>query len=214
MSQSSHTVLTLVRHGETAANIDGVWHGSIDTPLTLRGHEQASRVAAYAAETCGDAVALYSSPLQRARDTAGAIGELLNLEVRLESDLAEYDLGSWEGKTYSELQAKHKLWDRMRSDPDFAPPGGESPRQVATRFCAALRRIASAHSSGDPSAEEGARVIVVTHGGVIALSLGEILDGDLTQWRGVMANCAVSELVLDPQPVLLSYNHTTHLEDV
>ena len=96
MSQVSHTVLTLVRHGETSANIDGVWHGSIDTPLTRRGHEQASRVAAYAAETCCDAVALYSSPLQRARDTAGAIGELLNLEVRSDPDLAEYDLGSWE----------------------------------------------------------------------------------------------------------------------
>lgn len=204
MSQVSHTVLTLVRHGETSANIDGVWHGSIDTPLTRRGHEQASRVAAYAAETCADAVALYSSPLQRARDTAGAIGELLNLEVRFDPDLAEYDLGSWEGKTYSELQTKHKLWDRMRNDPDFAPPGGESPRQVATRFSGALRRIASAHP--------GVRVLVVTHGGAMAMSLGEILDGDLTKWRGVMANCAVSELVLDPQPVLLSYNHTTHLE--
>ena len=121
MSETRHTVLTLVRHGETSANIDGVWHGSTDTPLTQRGHEQASRVAAYAAVACRDSVALYSSPLQRARDTAGAMGRLLNLELRIEPDLAEYDLGSWEGKTYAELHTEHRLWDRMRDDPDFAP---------------------------------------------------------------------------------------------
>ncbi len=206
MGETRHTVLTLVRHGETSANIDGVWHGSIDTPLTRRGHEQASRVAVYAAEACSDAVALYSSPLQRARDTAGAIGQRLNLELRIDPDLAEYDLGSWEGKTYAELQSKHRLWNRMKDDPDFAPDGGESPRQVATRFAVSMRRIASAHPDG--------RVIIVTHGGAMALSLGEILEGDLTRWRPVMDNCAVSELVLQPKPALLSYNYSTHLEGV
>ena len=92
----------------------------------------------------------------------------------------------------------------MRDDPDFAPHGGESPRQVATRFSVALRRIASAHPEG--------RVVIVTHGGAMAMSLGAILDRDLTRGRRVMDNCAVSELVLDPKPTLLSYNRTTHLE--
>jgi probable phosphoglycerate mutase len=199
----SRTVLTLIRHGETAANLDGVWHGSTDTALTERGLRQAGRVARYLDERHGDAVALYSSHLRRALDTAEAIGEALGLAVRVEPDLGEYDLGRWEGKSYKELYQVHGLWDQMRSDPDFAPHGGESPRQVATRLTGALRRIHDDHP--------GERVIVVTHGGALTMALAVFLDGDYTQWKRVMANCAVSELVIEPEPALLSFNHTDHL---
>ena len=92
----------------------------------------------------------------------------------------------------------------MKSDPDFAPHGGESPRQVAERFSGALRRIAGGHG--------GQRVIVVAHGGALAIALGDLIDGDYREWRQVMDNCAVSELVLEPAPDLLSFNHTAHLE--
>ena len=204
MSASLNTLLTLVRHGETSANTDGVWHGSTDTPLTARGRAQADRVARYADRCLGDAVALYSSPLQRANDTAQAIASRLRLEVRIDADLVEFDLGSWEGKSFGELHTVHRLWDEMRGDPDFAPHGGESPRRVAARFVRALRRIASAHS--------GSRVVIVAHGGALALSLGELLDGTCTSWQRVMDNCAVSELVLTPEPALLTFNHTAHLE--
>ena len=61
-----HAVLTLVRHGETSANLDGVWHGSTDTPLTERGRLQAERVAEYLAHRHPDATTVYSSPLARA----------------------------------------------------------------------------------------------------------------------------------------------------
>ena len=57
-----------------------------------------------------------------------------------------------------------------------------------------------------------ARVVIVGHGGALSMSLGLILDRDYSQWRGVMSNCAVSELVLDPTPRLLTFNHTGHLE--
>ncbi len=200
------TILTLVRHGETSANLDGVWHGSTDTPLTERGRRQAERVARYLVEKHGDAAALYSSGLQRARETALAVGAALGLELRTDAALREYDLGSWEGKTYRDLQTEHQLWDRMRDDLDFAPHGGESPRQVAARFTGALRRIATAHPA--------ARVVVVAHGGALTLALGDLLDGDIRQWRRVMKNCAVSELVIEPEPALLSFNHTDHLDGI
>jgi broad specificity phosphatase PhoE len=199
-------ILTLVRHGETSANLDGVWHGSIDTPLTPRGLEQAERVAGYLRATSRDAIALYSSPLRRARRTAEAIGDALGLELRIEADLREYELGSWEGKTYSELHHRYRLWDHIRRDPDFAAHGGESPRQVTTRFCQALRSIADAHA--------GQRIIAVAHGGALSMALAELLDGDYTRWKRVVDNCAVSELVIDPEPALLSFNHTDHLEGV
>ena len=129
---------------------------------------------------------------------------MLGRELRIEEDLREFDLGSWEGKTYADLFKVHKLWDHLRDDADFAPPGGESPRQVAERFGGALRRIAGAHA--------GERVVVVAHGGALSIGLGALVDGDYRRWRRVMDNCAVSELVLEPAPELLCFNHTEHLE--
>lgn len=196
-------ILTLIRHGETPANLDGVWHGSTDSPLTPRGMAQAERVARYVHGTFPDAVALYASRLQRARLTAEAVGGLLGLGVTVDPELGEFDLGSWEGKTYRSLFTEHRLWDHMRQDPEFAPHGGESPRRVAERFSGALRRIAAAHP--------GERAIVVTHGGALSIALGHLIDGDYREWRMVMDNCAVSELVLEPVPDLLSFNRTDHL---
>ncbi len=200
------TILTLVRHGETSANLSGVWHGSIDAPLNDRGREQALRVARFLQGRHSDWSALYTSPLLRAHDTARAIGLPLGLEPRVERALVEYHLGSWEGKSYRELHDTHRLWDEMRRDPDFAPHGGESPRQVTERLTSALRRIGAQHP--------GERVIVVTHGGALSMALAAILDGDYTRWRRVMSNCAVSELVFEPAPELLSFNQTDHLDGV
>ena len=201
------TILTLVRHGETSANIDGVWHGSTDTPLTLRGRAQAERVARYAADNlAGSASAIYASPLQRARNTADAIARSLALSVEEDAGLREYDLGSWEGRSYRELFNDERLWDKMREDPDFAPHGGESPSQVARRFVAALRAIAERHS--------GERVVVVTHGGALSMGLGALLDNDYSSWNRMVDNCAVSELVLEPAPQLLLFNHVDHLKDL
>ena len=197
------SIITLVRHGETAANLEGVWHGSIDTPLTDRGLAQAERVARYLEEFRGEVAALYSSPLQRAVRTAEAIGGTLGLDLRVEEGLGEYDLGSWEGKTYRELHEEHRLWHHMKRDPNFAPHGGESPRQVAGRITGALKRISADHA--------GERVVVVAHGGALSLALADLIEGDYTQWTKVMSNCAVSELVVDP-PELLSFNFTGHLE--
>jgi broad specificity phosphatase PhoE len=199
------SVLTIVRHGETHANVLGVWHGSIDTELTERGRLQARRVAAELAAALPRPTALYSSPLRRAHDTARAIAAVLALEARLEADLAEYHLGEFEGKSYRELIAEHRLFERMREDPDWGPGGGESPRQVATRCAAALQRIARAHP--------GERVVVVSHGGALTLGLGLLLDADPGAWRRVMDNCGITELSLEPTPTLHCFNRVSHLED-
>ena len=203
---NEYGVLVLVRHGETSANLERVWHGSIDAPLTERGARQADRVAAYLTKTRTETVALYASPLRRARQTADAIGARLGLETRIEPDLREYHLGRWEGKTYEELATRHRLFERMQADPDLRFAGGESARGVAERLASALRRIADAHG--------GERVVVVTHGGALTLGLGLILDRDPAVWRRAMTNCAVSELALAPEPRLLSFNQEAHLDGV
>lgn len=201
-----HAVLTLVRHGETSANLDGVWHGSTDTPLTERGRLQAERVAEYLAQRHPDATTVYSSPLARARDTANLISTRLGIPLVIDPDLAEYHLGSWEGVSYADLHQKHRFWERIKEDADFAPHGGESPRVVVQRFTDSLRRISVKHA--------GERVVVVAHGGALSMVLAALLDGDYSQWKRVMHNCAVSELVIDPSPSLLSFNQIEHLEGI
>jgi len=202
----SRSVLILVRHGETAANIDKVWHGSIDTPLTPRGERQAARVAERIQLEFPDVTAVYSSDLQRAHDTANAIRNLLGVQHHARADLREYDIGSWEGKTFAELHNELEFFHHIRIDPDYAPHGGESPQSVAARLSTALRRIAHTHP--------GERVVVVTHGGALSMAMGAILDGHYREWHAVMDNCAISELVFEPAPALLSFNRIEHLENL
>jgi broad specificity phosphatase PhoE len=199
-------ILTLVRHGQTAANVERVWHGSIDTPLSEVGRAQAQRVGVHLAATRTDVVALYASPQSRAQDTAREIAATMSLEVRSDEDLVEFSLGEWEGRTYRDLHHVEGMWQRMVDDPDYAPPGGESPRGVASRVERALRRIARAHPRE--------RAVVVSHGGALNLGLGLVLDGQPNSWSRVVDNCRVSELTLEPEPRLLSFNETGHLGDV
>jgi broad specificity phosphatase PhoE len=198
--------LVLVRHGETPANLERVWHGSTDTPLSERGRAQAQRVARLLAESQPRPAFIYTSPLQRAAHTAREIGLLLGLEPVIDADLSEYQIGTWEGRSYRELLEREDFWGRIARDPDFAPEGGESVRQVAERFVRSALRIAAAHP--------GARGVVVSHGGAMALGLGWLLDGRHSSWKRVMRNCAVSELVFDPEPRLARFDDAAHLEDL
>ena len=199
------TLITLVRHGQTAANTGGVWHGSTDTPLSDHGHGQAAAVARHLADHhAGDVDALFASPLQRARNTAGAIGEALGLAVDVHEGLGEYDLGEWEGLTYTHLHQEKKLWEHMARDPDYAPHGGESPRAVTDRWTGALGELAERHAGG--------HVVAVSHGGAMALALGYLIEREYGKWKRVMGNCAVTQLELHPEPRLFVFNHIEHLE--
>jgi broad specificity phosphatase PhoE len=137
---SAATTLVLVRHGETPANLERVWHGSTDTPLSERGLAQARHVAERLAASEPRPSFLYTSPLQRAVHTAREIGGVLGLAPQVDAELSEYALGSWEGRSYRELLEREDFWGRIARDPDFAPEGGESVRQVAERFARAVAR--------------------------------------------------------------------------
>ncbi len=202
--QRHPTRFTLVRHGETTANVEGVWHGSTDTMLTARGRLQAERVALHLERTRPVARALYASPLERAQHTAQAIAARLDLKVETRDDLAEHHLGVWEGLPFHELEAQHRLFERMGAEPDWRPGGGETRREVGLRASRALTEIASCHP--------GARVIVVTHGGALALALGQFFREDAARWRETIENASVSELHFAPQPRLHAFNYTMHLQ--
>jgi len=202
---SRRTLLTIVRHGQTSANVEKVWHGSIDTPLTNHGRRQAEATAAWIETHHQPIRSVYSSPLDRAHHTARLIAERFDLAPTLDRDLAEYDLGDWEGLPFSTLWKERRLFQNMAVDPDYRPHGGESPRQVGDRLAGALRRIAARHPDE--------RVVVVTHGGALSIAFGLLLEGKYDEWSHMMKNAAISELALEPRPELLSFNQTDHLPD-
>ncbi len=203
----SSTTLHLIRHGETDANVQGIWNGSTDSPLNARGLAQAQAIAQRLPHEAPSFAAIYSSPLQRATQTAAVIAEALNLHpVHAMPALAEFHLGAWEGLSYEELRYEKRLWERMKEDPYFAPPGGESAVQFALRLTGALQKLVATHPGQD--------VIVVSHGGALATALAMLLEHDGNNWRAYqMANCAYSRLVFTPQPQLQIFNASEHLQD-
>ena len=186
------TIVVLVRHGETEGNVQQLWHGAMDAPLTRRGRLQVTATAAYVAD-CHRVQPIdqfYVSPLPRARSTAQAVAQAIGLEPQVEDDLREFDLGDWEGRSFRDLKETEDLWGRWTADPDFAPPNGESPRSFSLRAQSIVRSLADRHP--------GQTLLVVTHGGIICHVLAAWLGTGLGDWlRWEPHNCAITFLHTD-----------------
>jgi broad specificity phosphatase PhoE len=157
------TTLLLVRHGETDWNAERRWQGHADVPLNDRGRKQAQRLAKELAAEKLDAI--YASDLARARETAEIVGATLGVEVIPDPDLREIDVGSRQGRTWSEIDDQPE-WD------------GEPHEAHAERILRAVHEIAERHPSQ--------RILVVTHGGSMR-RLHEHLDLE----SGPFENCTV-----------------------
>ncbi|MCH9812063.1 histidine phosphatase family protein, partial [bacterium] len=115
----------LFRHGETEWSKSGKHTGLTDLPLTKEGVEQAKALAKLVKGVKFEAV--YCSPLERAKETCKAL-KLLDSAI-INSDLLEWDYGSYEGKTSKEIQKFHPGWTIFNAD----PIGGETSEQVRDR---------------------------------------------------------------------------------
>lgn len=195
--------LLLVRHGQTSANVQLRLNGWTDDPLDEAGEAQARAVARKIAAE-GPVSAVYASPLQRARRTAEVIAEALGgPPVQLTPGLRERYFGAFENMIITEIPFQYpqeaELWAE-RGSLDYGPPGGEYPHEFLGRVMPALRDIVARHADDE-------RVLVVTHGGVIALALGAWLLGDPTRWRDFyVRNCSVTELAVHSAPTLVRFN--------
>lgn len=197
--------LLLLRHGQIKANRQGRWHGSTDSPLTWRGRREARRTARFVGRSRPPVCAVYASPLIRARHTADIVAERLGLETAVHADLREYALGEWEDTPFRELAARYRFVEQATGDHHFAPPGGETLRQVADRMVGALQDIHGRHGADE-------RVLVVGHGAAMAVALSQLLDDDPGRWTDYrFANCSLTELVLSPVACVNLLNSTAHL---
>lgn len=202
----------LVRHGRSVSNQEGRVQGRADVPLSPAGQRQAAAMADWA-RALPQVDEVWSSPLLRARDTAGPIAAAVGLTVRIADELAELDAGIFQGHLWAELEARFPdAVARWRSgDAEFAIPGGESRAQLAARGRAAIESLA---------ARTAGAIIVVAHGGILTAALGSLLgrthpllaaaaERPFTRLPA-LANCSVSKLRW-PGPDLLAFNDTDHL---
>lgn len=133
-------MILLARHGETKENKERRFQGQNDVPLSDAGREQAHALAEQAAAEEPPIVALYTSPLIRAKETADVVGAKLGLEPRPDDRLKEVDVGDWEQRLKADVEREDPGgWaDFMAAGPDFRFPGGESFAEQQERVIAAL----------------------------------------------------------------------------
>jgi len=176
--------LWIARHGETDENAQGRILGRRDPALGAAGRAQAQ---ALAAEAGGHGiVALYTSPLRRARETAAVVGAALDLQPVVLDDLVESDRGAWEGRLVADLAREdpegHAAF--VAADPAFVFPGGESLAAQGRRTRAALARVAAGPQPA----------LVVAHAGTIRAALAD--SGAPVPPESALAHGVLLELLL------------------
>lgn len=157
------TEILLIRHGETAWNAVRRLQGHIDIPLNTEGERQAEALGRALQNESLDAV--FSSDLQRARQTADAIAAPHSMTVHIERGLRERCYGAFEGMLYGEIGQRYPqayaAWQAR--DIDARIPDGthlaETLREFSQRAMNAL--------TGIVSVQRYRKVAVVSHGGVL-----------------------------------------------
>lgn len=210
LSGQNTTTLILIRHAETEGNVQQVWHGAMDAPLTEKGLIQAAAVAEGMAKLVEQypVDVFYVSPLPRAQSTAEVIADTIGVQPEVEDGLREFDLGDWEGRSFSDLRESEDLWTRWEADPTFAPPQGESPLSFNRRVLGEAQSLVERHT--------GDTILAVSHGGFIGAFLATKLGEGPADWRRWDPhNCSINVLQTDDgenwRGVLV--NDTSHLPE-
>jgi len=200
------TTLFLIRH----ASNDFVKEGRLAglTPgvhLNAQGQREADALARRINHV--PLAALYSSPLERARDTAHAVAICQHLDVEIWDELGEVNIGDWTGQLIKDLNST-ALWQEIQTTPaTFQFPNGEKLADMQTRMVKAIDEIVARHPRQV--------VAVVSHADPIKAALAHYLHMDLNDFqRLVIAPASVSVLAFDDttrQATLLRMNDSAVL---
>ena len=173
-------MLLLVRHGETMANRRRHLLGRADPPLTSTGWEQASALAAWLPRPD----VLISSPLLRARQTAGVLGP----HVQIDDRWIELDYGPYDEQPADAMAPE--MWARWRAETEFTPPGVEPHASLASRVAEACEELAEDARSSV--------VVVVTHVSPIKAALAWALGvTHQIAWRMFVEDASVSRIDIE-----------------
>ncbi|GAA4236295.1 putative phosphoglycerate mutase [Streptosporangium album] len=171
-----------LRHGQTLWNVEQRFQGHSDIPLDETGVAQAARAASLLASLRPNMIV--SSDLQRALDTASALGRVAGLDVTVDKDLRERGGGEWEGLTREEISTG---WPREFTA--WEAPGGEHVTDVAERVSTSIRRWAA-------ELDSGGLLVIASHGAAIRLGIARLMGLPEELWPalGGLGNCSWSVL--------------------
>ncbi|HDL7732822.1 adenosylcobalamin/alpha-ribazole phosphatase [Yersinia enterocolitica] len=170
--------LFLVRHGQTEANLRGVFCGLTDLALTPLGVEQAGDIASWLADVAfADGV---SSQLLRARHTADIVLAGHPLNAGINDQLNEMNFGEWEMRHHHDLQREDPdAWAAWVTDwQQASPTGGESFIQFSDRVESVVQSLLSTNShqtNRHQTNNHDNNQLLVAHQGVLSLMLARLL---------------------------------------
>lgn len=169
-------LLLLIRHGENEYVKTGKLAGRLPgVHLNQHGQDQARALGEALKEV--PIKAIYSSPLERAMETAAPIASARNLEIIPEPDLLEVNVGKWQGKSLKVLRLM-KVWKIVQHSPSrFRFPDGESFPEMQARITGALERIVQKHNKPQDV------VAVVFHSDPIKLAVAHFLGMPLDHFQ-------------------------------
>ncbi len=197
--------LLLLRHGESEGNATRRIQGWSDHGLTELGRQQAEAAGRYLADA--GAVALYSSPLRRARDTAVIVAGHTGLQILDLPDLREYRFGEAQGLLWSEAQERFGLVGRNWGTGGI--PGEEGTTAFRDRVERRIEELAQRHASDV--------AIAVVHGGVVGALVSRLMGLDDSDYAQIYStNCGITTLRrgMDDRTAIETLNEVCHLREL
>jgi len=200
------TKVYLVRHGQTAWNLEEVFRGRADIPLDETGRKEVH----LAGEALKDETlhAIYSSPLSRSMETAENIAKFQNIPVTPFDAIIDISYGEWEGKILKEVQEKfpdlYALWLREPHKVSF--PAGESLDEVRSRAMEAVENLVAKHKNEN--------IALVAHRALNKVICCALLGIDNSNFWRIQQDTASTNLFTykDGQWIVSFLNDTSYLK--
>ena len=197
--------ILLIRHGDNDVMKTSLAGRLPEVHLNESGRQQAYALAGRLAAV--PIKAIYSSPMERAIETARPLAEARGLEVIVRPGLIELDYGEWQGMAYKRLQ-RFKLWKLLMQDPvQVRFPGGETLTEAQERARLELEAIAAGHEDKD-------LIACVTHGDLVRLLVAYYLEMPLKAYHKLTAHTTsitILSLNKENQAHLLTLNQVAEM---
>ncbi len=195
------TLVLLVRHGQTPTTGKHLPGRAPGLHLSEEGQRQAELAAKRIAEL-PHVDAVYSSPLERARETAAPIAAARGLKVQIDKGLLECDFGQWTGGELKELMKKPEWTTVQRYPSGFRFPDGESFSEMQTRMAGCLERLRGRHPGGV--------LVAVSHADTIKAAVTQAMGAHLDLFqRTAISTCSITAIAYATNgPMVLTVNST------
>jgi probable phosphomutase (TIGR03848 family) len=198
--------ILLIRHGDNEPMKKYLVGRTPGIHLNEQGQKQAKSLVEQLAQAPIQAV--YSSPMERAVETALPLAQARQLEIQVKPGLNELDYGDWRGRTYKQL-ARTNAWKQLKIDPtEVHFPQGESLCAAQERARLELEALAAVHEDKD-------LIACVTHGDIIRLLVAYYLEMPLKAYQKLTvftASVTVMFLSKENHAHLLHMNQVTGLD--